>query len=207
MVGFLPLLALLGQQMNPLDNLPAPAVQLPGRNNVAWVGSPHFNVRPPGTKIDTIVLHHTASSNIEGVIKWFNMPESQVSAHYTVGKDGSIVQHVSTYHRAWHAGRSVDKRGIENVNNYSVGIEIVNKGDGSEPYPPEQVEAVFRLCRTLMRYRHKEVVQIVSHEFIAVPPGRKNDPINYPWESLDPLIEEFKVTLSIGQNPAMKSGQ
>lgn len=167
-------------QQNPLDNLPYPEWKDPGRNKVVWAGSPHFNERPEGTIIDTIVLHHTASSTLSSVVRWFAMEESRVSAHFTVGKDGSIVQHVSTFNRAWHAGVSRDAYGRENLNNFSVGIEIVNKGDGSEDWPEAQVQAVNHVISVIVR-RHP-IKQIVSHAFIALPPGRKNDPLNYPWE-------------------------
>jgi len=168
----------------------------PGRNRVAWVDSPHFDRRPDGTVIDTIVLHHTAGSTTEGCVKWFMMPESRVSSHYVVGKDGSIVQMVSTYQRAWHAGVSSDADGRTNVNHFSVGIEIVNKGDGSEPYTEEQLEAVEHIVFAIM-VRHP-IKQIVSHEYIANPSGRKNDPINFPWDRM----KRFNVALFYGKKPA-----
>lgn len=152
----------------------------PGPFNVGWVDSPNFDDRPEGMAIDTIVLHHTASPNLGGTVKWFTMPESKVSAHFTVGKDGSIVQMVSCFKRAWHAGKSIDYKGRDNVNNFSIGIEIVNVGDGKDPYPEDQVYAVELLCRTLVDFY--PIRQITSHEFIAELEGRKNDPINFPWE-------------------------
>lgn len=173
----------------------------PGPNKVVWVDSPHFNARPEGVKIDTIVLHHTAGSTLAGTVKWFTMPESQVSAHFTIGKDGSIVQMVSNYSRAWHAGVSKDSKERDNVNNFSIGIEIVNKGDGSEPYPPAQVKAVELLCRVLIDWF--PIRQITSHEYIAEPQGRKNDPINYPWESL----EHVGVPLIYGRKPAKPASE
>ena len=154
----------------------------PGRNEVAWYQSPHFDLRPAGAVVDTIVLHHTAGSSLEGTVRWFAMPESQVSAHFTVGRDGSIVQHVSTYQRAWHAGVSVDQFGRRSVNGFSVGIEIDHPGVSGVPYPPEQVEAVEHLVSVLVRRFPIKV--ITSHMFIAVPVGRKIDPIEYPWHTL-----------------------
>lgn len=166
----------------------------PGKNKVVWDQSPNFNKRPEGTVIDTIVLHHTASSRLDGVVKWFRNTESQVSAHFTIGKDGSIVQHLSTFDRAWHAGVSVDAENRRNVNHFSVGIEIVNKGDGSEPWTEEQLNAVEHIVSVLCR-RHP-ITQIVSHEYIAQPPGRKNDPINFPWERM----KRFNKKLYYGRN-------
>jgi len=175
--------------------------QDPGANKVVWVDSPNFGARPDGVKIDTIVLHHTAGSTLAGTVKWFTMPESQVSAHFTVGKDGSIVQMVSNFDRAWHAGGSKDHKGRTNVNDYSIGIEIVNVGDGKDPYPAVQVKAVELLCRVLIDWF--PIRQITSHEYIAEPQGRKNDPINYPWESLDKL----NVPLVYGRKPAAPTNE
>lgn len=156
----------------------------PGYNRIAWAPSPNFNARPEGTVIDTIVLHHTANSSLTGVVRWFANPESRVSAHFTVGKDGSIAYHVSTWDRAWHAGPSRDRTGRTNLNNNTVGIEIVNVGDGKDPWTEPQVKAVANLCAFLIRHRYPEITTIVSHEYIATPPGRKPDPRNYPWETL-----------------------
>lgn len=162
--------------------------------------TPHFNERPLDAVVDTIVLHHTAGDNLEGVVKWFQNPDSKVSAHFTVGKDARIAMHVNTFYRAWHAGVSKDKFGRGNVNDFSVGIEIVNVGDGKHPYPPAQVEAVRLLVSSLCHYRYKgQIRQITSHEHIAEPQGRKNDPINYPWESLEPLSKELGIPLVYGR--------
>jgi N-acetylmuramoyl-L-alanine amidase/AmpD protein len=119
------------------------------------------------------------------------MPESRVSSHFTVGKDGSIVQHVSTFSRAWHAGVSKDHRGHENLNNFSVGIEMVNVGDGKDPWTKEQVEAVGFLCATMKR-RFPTIQFITSHEYIAEPQGRKNDPLGFPWDDLKWLGLEMR---------------
>lgn len=168
----------------------------PGPNRVVWDQSPNFGTRPEGTVIDTIVLHHTAGDNLKGTVNWFRNPESQVSAHFTVGRDGSIVQHLSTYLRAWHAGKSIDALGRENVNDFSVGIEIDNEGDGKHPYPEAQLQAVEHLVSVLMR--RFSIRQITSHEFIAEPQGRKVDPIDFPWDRM----ERFQVPLFYGKKPA-----
>lgn len=171
----------------------------PGANKVVWSYSPNAGERPEDTVIDTVVLHHTAGKALIGTVRWFWNPESQVSAHFTVGRDGSIVQHVSTYRRAWHAGRSVDGFGRNNVNDFSVGIEIDNVGDGNEPYPEAQLQAVEHVVSVLMR-RHP-IRQITSHEYIAEPQGRKNDPINFPWERM----KRFNVPLYYGRKDGVQS--
>lgn len=173
----------------------------PGKFKVAWIESPNYNARPVDALVDTIVLHHTAGPTTSSCVRWFENTESQVSAHYVVGKDGSIIQMVMPFYRAWHAGVSRDPRGKENLNNFTVGIEIVNVGNGQDPYPPDQVMAVRLLCGYLCRYKYRnQIVQILSHEYIAVPPGRKNDPINYPWDSLYDLADELGVRLVYGRS-------
>jgi N-acetyl-anhydromuramyl-L-alanine amidase AmpD len=175
----------------------------PGYAKLVWVQSPNFGRRPAGAVIDTIVLHHTAGPNLVGTVRWFENPESRVSAHFTVGKDGSIVQHVSTFERAWHAGVSRDHLGRENLNNFSIGIEMVNVGDGKDPWTREQVEVVGFLI-AVMKRRFPEIRYVTSHEFVAVPRGRKPDPRNFPWKELEHLGLELIYDMSRRPDPPTK---
>ena len=52
---------------------------------------------------------------------------SKVSSHYLIGRDGKIINLVDEKNRAWHAGVSRWK-GIDNLNNISIGIELENPG-------------------------------------------------------------------------------
>jgi N-acetyl-anhydromuramyl-L-alanine amidase AmpD len=137
------------------------------------------------------VIHSTANSTLDGVIRWFNNPKALVSAHYTIGKDGRIVQHVRDRDRAWHAGRS-EWKGVENVNNYGIGIELVNLNDGQDPYPEEQHKANVQLCAYLCRKYSIQTDDIMGHLDIAIPLGRKTDPRGY---DLDRLRREVKAAL------------
>lgn len=166
----------------------------PGYAKIVWDQSPNFNERPTGAVVDTIVLHHTAGSTLESCVKWFRTEESQVSAHFTIGKDGSIVQHVSTFARAWHAGVSKDHLGRENLNHFSIGIEMVNLGDGKDPWTDEQIEVVAFLCAHLKR-RFPTIRYLTSHEFVAEPQGRKIDPLGFPWSRLKSLELEMRFGL------------
>lgn len=174
----------------------------PGYAKLAWVDSPNFYHRPEDSVIDTVVLHHTAGPTLEGAVKWFENPESRVSAHFVVGKDGSIVQQVSTFARAWHAGASVFL-GKEGVNDFSIGIEMVNLGDGKDPWTTEQVEVVGFLVAT-MRRRFPTIKYITSHEFVALPKGRKSDPRGFPWERLRGL--GLELVHAAGLEPNLESG-
>lgn len=174
------MLALAGFLIGP-DPMPA-VWRDPGYNRIVWIQGPHCDQREGGAVVDTIVLHATVNPSAESTTRWFMNPESRVSAHFTVGKDGSIIQHVSTFDRAWHAGVSRDAEGRERVNNFSIGIEIVNLNDGKDPYTEAQYQVVDNLIGMLTR--RFPIRTIVSHAFIAQPKGRKSDPLGFDWNRL-----------------------
>jgi N-acetyl-anhydromuramyl-L-alanine amidase AmpD len=139
--------------------------------------SPNFNERPPGTAVDTIVVHATVFDTLEEVIGHFCRPESQVSSHYTIDRDGTVVSHVSEDARAWHAGVSRMEDGRTNVNDFSIGIELVNKNDGLDPFPEKQIEALRSLMKDITA-RHR-IRHIIPHYACAEPRGRKSDPVGF----------------------------
>lgn len=157
----------------------------PGYMKIAWIQSPNYGPRPAGYDVDTVVIHSTVIPTLEKTTEAFQRVASQVSAHFTIGKDGSIVQNVSTFDRAWHAGVSTDHFGRQNVNHFSVGIELVNLNDGKDPYPQAQLDALRAIIAVLKR--RFPIKQLTSHEYIAKPFGRKNDPTNFPWNKLKDL--------------------
>lgn len=157
----------------------------PGTMKIAWIQSPNFGPRPADSVVDTVVIHSTVIPTLEKTTQAFQRVSSQVSAHFTIGKDGSIVQNVSTFDRAWHAGVSKDHFGRQNVNHFSVGIELVNLNDGKDTYPQVQIDALHAILVVLKR--RFPVKQLTSHEYIAKPYGRKNDPTIFPWEKLKDL--------------------
>jgi N-acetylmuramoyl-L-alanine amidase/AmpD protein len=181
---------------DPKTPFPTPWVQ-PGYLELVWIQSPNWNERPEGIVVDTIVLHSTVIETLEVTTRAFCRESSRVSAHFTIDKDGSIVQHVDTFKRAWHAGVSIDPDGRENVNHFSIGIELVNKNDGKDPYPAAQILALRGIIRS-MRYRFP-IKRVISHEWIARPIGRKSDPANFPWETLKDIPVE--MVYGVPKNP------
>ena len=172
---------------------PVGVTAAPGAPPITWVGSPNFNRRPDPAHIWAIVIHATANSSLEGVISWFNNPQAELSAHYSIGKDGRIAQHVRDEDRAWHAGKS-EWKGIPSANDYALGIELVNLNDGNEPYPEEQHRANVQLCTYLCRKYSIKPGDIMGHRDIAVPMGRKTDPLGY---DLERLRREVTIALSV----------
>jgi hypothetical protein len=148
---------------------------------IEFVQSPHHNRRPNGTRIWAIVIHATANSTVEGVIDWFTDPRSEVCAHYVIGKKGRVVQMAREDQRAWHAGESIWKD-VPDVNDYSIGIELVNKNDGVDPYPKAQLETCVRLCKNLVRQYGIETENIMGHRDISLT--GKTDPAGFDLDQL-----------------------
>jgi len=74
-----------------------------------------------------LIMHYTAGTTLEGAVNWFKKDEARASAHLVIGRDGKIVQMVPFNKKAWHAGRSAWGN-LEGMNQYSIGIELVNAG-------------------------------------------------------------------------------
>ncbi len=167
--------------------------RITGNEWSGWVGyreadSPNFNDRPEFTIVDCIVLHSTAQHSLGATVQVFEDPNSHVSAHFVVGKDGTVVQMVPLTKRAWHAGTSrLD--GVDGVNDYSIGIEMSNLDNGRDPYPLSQYKAVAEIIRRCRKHYYIPDNRIVSHAEIALPPGRKDDPLGFNIPKLIKLAD------------------
>lgn len=107
-----------------------------------------------------IVLHDTAGRLDKGSsVRWMQNANAKASAHLVIERDGSLTQMVLFDRKAWHAGKS-SYQGRENVNEFAIGIEIVNPGrcqkrsDGtfkpwfSETYQADNPELDFAFTQT-----------------------------------------------------------
>lgn len=136
--------------------------------------SPNRAPRPPETVIDTVVLHATVLDSADEVCRHFEKADPGVSSHYTIDRDGTVYQHVPEAEKAFHAGVSEMPDGRVGVNDFSIGIELVNRNDGIDPYPESQLLALENLLASI-RLAHP-IRHVVSHAEIARPVGRKTDP-------------------------------
>ena len=70
----------------------------------------------------------------------------KVSSHLYIKRDGELIQFVPFDKRAWHAGKSKWKK-FNNLNKYSIGIELVNKGHkiGYQNYSHPQIKTLIKL--------------------------------------------------------------
>ena len=109
-----------------------------------WVGAHPNNFTPgrSGNTIKLIVVHSTQGS-LQSAANWFNNPAAKVSAHYGIGKDGSLEQYVQFEDTAHHAGQW-------KVNQESIGIEFEDIFDGVE-HNPVQYDIGARLISVLCK--------------------------------------------------------
>lgn len=132
-----------------------------------------------GRKIDTIIIHTSYNAigsdpyDIGDIIKQYQQYE--VSAHYLIGRDGTIYRLVEDKNIAWHAGVSKMPDGRTNVNDFSLGIEVVNTKEGK--FSDAQYDSLNKLIKSLKdKY---PIENILGHKDIA--PGRKTDPWGIEW--------------------------
>jgi N-acetylmuramoyl-L-alanine amidase len=136
-----------------------------------------------------LIIHYTALDD-EKSIKV--LTEQTVSAHYLVNDldDKEIYQLVDENKRAYHAGISAWRKD-KNLNDNSIGIEIVNMGFKSDstgkkifvPFPDYQFKKVAELAKDIATRYMIPPTNILGHSDIA--PGRKQDPgPDFPWERL-----------------------
>lgn len=145
-----------------------------GQVPAKWVGTVNFGIRRP----NYVIIHYTAEDSIGQTLHTFTVKHTQVSAHYVVAKSGVIYHMVNDYLRANQAG--VGKWGsITDMNSCSIGIEIDN--NGSEPYPPVQINSLLYLLAKLKKDYNIPQANFIGHEDWA--PKRKPDPGPlFPWK-------------------------
>jgi N-acetyl-anhydromuramyl-L-alanine amidase AmpD len=136
-----------------------------------------------GRTIDTIIIHSSYDAlggdpfNVAGIIKEYK--DYGVSAHYIIGRDGTIYRLVREQDIAYHAGVSKVPDGRMNVNDFSIGIEVVTTKTSAPTV--EQYAALQKLVDAI-KIRNK-IKYVLGHDQIA--PGRKDDPWNFDWKKLN----------------------
>ena len=145
--------------------------------------SKNFDNRLKKSKIKYIILHYTETKNLNDALKLLCSKKRRVSSHYVIDLDGKIYKLVEDNQRAWHAGLSSWKY-EKQLNEKSIGIEIVNEGEISKKkYPKIQIKSLILLLKYLKNKFKINKSDILAHSDIS--PTRKIDPgIFFPWEEL-----------------------
>ncbi|HQY08238.1 MAG: 1,6-anhydro-N-acetylmuramyl-L-alanine amidase AmpD [Burkholderiales bacterium] len=184
--------------------MPAPAWQAGWLRCAGRQLSPNHGPRPEGAAIDLVVLHSISLPpghyggpavqalflnrlNPQGHPSFAGVAALQVSAHFFLRRDGSLLQFVDVERRAWHAGTS-SWRGRSNCNDHSVGIEL----EGLEGclFTAAQYRAAAGLIRRLSG--RWPIHDVAGHEHIA--PGRKTDPgPGWDWQRLRRRLSDLRL--------------
>ena len=131
-----------------------------------------------------IFLHSTVGTNS---LDWLSTdPNSAVSCHRLIAKDGTIYKIVPDNEVAWTQGpaqignlpRRDPKTGkiVEDVNQWSLSIELENLNDGRDPYPYAQIKScVDQVVEWKAAYGD---LAVVAHAWCQ---SNKTDPRGFPW--------------------------
>jgi N-acetyl-anhydromuramyl-L-alanine amidase AmpD len=146
--------------------------------------------------VDTIVFHATGKDDLQETLG--ELKEKGLSYHYIIDRAGLPHKCVPYSAVAFHAGNSYGPheatRGtsreqdshnnfveMTSVNEYSIGLCLVNTNDGQDAYSQEQVDACAWLIKELK-------ASLASLKFITthywVSPGRVSDPTGLDVERI-----------------------
>jgi hypothetical protein len=127
------------------------------------------NHKGPWGPVHGVLIHHTVTRGTQATVDICRTGHSTLPGplcHGVIAKDGTV--HLVGYGRANHAGlgdpdvlRAVigesalpaDNEATVDGNRHFYGFECENLGDGKDPWPPEQIEAIVRAITALCR-RH-----------------------------------------------------
>ena len=135
----------------------------------------NYSFRKKNKKVKYIVIHYTGMESFKRAISKLNNLNSDVSCHYLISKSGLIFNLLCPSFKAWHAGKSQWKD-VKNLNDYSVGIELENKGHdhGYNNFSSNQYSSLKKLITFLNKNFQIQHQNIIFHSDIS--PNRKRDP-------------------------------
>jgi N-acetylmuramoyl-L-alanine amidase len=170
---------------------------------------PHGGEARSAEDIDLIVVHSIggptcrdgavyftpANGNAVFWRDWF-LGEGGKSIHYVIGREGDIAQQRPELRTAGH----VSFGGIMTmVNRRSIGIELVNRGDGIEPFPEVQITALKALVAEVAARYGLPPEALVTHAALddRMQPDCGGEPLR---RNLDPgplfPLEDVRAAIS-----------
>jgi len=145
----------------------------------------NFSKNPRSLRnIRYLIIHYSGMQSGRVSMKKLKSPKSKVSCHYFIERNGDIYRMVNDNRIAWHAGKS-KWMNINNLNKYSIGIEIQNKGHSIryQNFPKKQIFSLIKLIKILIKKYKIKKENVLGHSDIA--PLRKIDPgEKFPWSFL-----------------------
>lgn len=141
-------------------------------------------------QVEFAVIHYTAG-DFERSVDIFTNSESKVSCHLLIAENGNVYEVVKCWegisYKAKHCGISEWKENTNSwtdLNNYSIGIELVNNNGNIFDYSKAQyvslAEVVFHLKKIYPALRTP--ARVVGHEHIAGFRGKADPGICFDWD-------------------------
>ncbi|WP_156726005.1 N-acetylmuramoyl-L-alanine amidase [Streptomyces apocyni] len=167
---------------------------------VAEVGdwaSHHRNHKGPWGPVHGVMIHHTVTSGSEQTVRicrdgYAGLPGPL--CHGVITKDGTV--HLVGYGRANHAGLGDDDvlraviadKGLPPANEANTdgnrhfyGFECENLGDGKDPWPSAQLDAIEKVSAALLRAHSWTAPSVIGH--LEWQPG-KVDPRGFTMKGM-----------------------
>ncbi|GEM_PF-2198253 len=146
--------------------------------------------------IQHIVIHATGgpdcnakrsfrSGTLAGIIQYFSDNQRRISIHYIIDRNGDVVSMVPEQQIAHH---------VRGHNTNSIGIELINDGDGRDQFPAAQITALIALLREILPRYQLTAAALKSHaeldhswlECGKQRIKRKQDPgAAFPWQQVN----------------------
>ncbi|MFE4691277.1 N-acetylmuramoyl-L-alanine amidase [Streptomyces sp. NPDC056749] len=155
----------------------------------------------PWGPVNGVMIHHTVTTGTSATVRIVRDGYSGLPGplcHGMIAKDGRV--HLVGYGRANHAGlgdpdvlaaviaeRSlpVDNEASTDGNRHFYGFECENLGDGKDPWPAAQLEAIERVAAALCRAHGWSAASVIRH--LDWQPG-KVDPRGIDWTAMHARI-------------------
>ncbi|MFH8488571.1 N-acetylmuramoyl-L-alanine amidase [Streptomyces longisporoflavus] len=161
------------------------------------------NHKGPWGPVHGVVIHHTVTSGSKRTVEICRDGHPSLPGplcHGVITKDGRV--HLVGYGRANHAGngdddvlRAViaekalppDNEANTDGNRHFYGFECENLGDGEDPWPEAQLDAIERVSAAVCRHHGWTQRSVIGH--LEWQPG-KVDPRGFTMKSMRARIEE-----------------
>ncbi|MEU8473771.1 LysM peptidoglycan-binding domain-containing protein [Streptomyces hygroscopicus] len=155
------------------------------------------NHKGPWGPVNGVMIHHTVTSGTDSSVKLCRDGHSALPGplcHGVIAKDGVV--HLVGYGRANHAGlgdndvlRAVvaertlpaDNEANTDGNRHFYGFECINLGDGKDPWPSAQLEAIEKVSAAICRAHGWTERSVIGH--LEWQPG-KVDPRGFTMSSM-----------------------
>ncbi len=174
------------------------------------------NSKGPWGLVHGVMVHHTVTRGTQktvGIVRdgYAGLPGPL--CHGMVAKDGTV--HLIGYGRTNHAGLGdpnvlaaviaerilpVDQAATVDGNRHFYGLECENLGDGSDPWPEVQLDAIARIAAAVCRHHEWGPLSVIGH--LEWQPG-KPDPRGFSMAS---MRERVRARLLAGTVCTVKAG-